>query len=236
VEGEAIPSHQSATMPPVRDLVGEEAVPSTFQALAVVVFALLPGALYVWGFERQAGRYGIGLSDRVLRFVGGSAVFLSLFAAPLYWLMANYREALLAAEPLPGWLALPPIAYVVLPFAVGSVVGYGQREGWSWVGALTGPDPAPRAWDYVFRYRVDGWIRCRLKSGTWLGGAYADANGRRSYAAGYPEPQDLYLAASAAVDEETGEFLLNEHGQPLLGSGGLLLRWEEVEYLEFIDA
>jgi hypothetical protein len=75
-----------------------------------------------------------------------------------------------------------------------------------------------------------------MKSGTWLGGAYANANGRRSYAAGYPEPQDLYLAASVAVDSETGEFQLDEAGWPRLGSGGLLSRWEEVEYLEFIDS
>ena len=47
-------------------------MPNTFQALAVLLVALLPGALYVWSFERQAGRWGIGLSDRVLRFVGGS--------------------------------------------------------------------------------------------------------------------------------------------------------------------
>lgn len=156
--------------------------------------AMLPGALYVWAFERQAGRYGIGLSDRVLRFVGGSAVFLAVFAGPLYALHVRFTADLLAAEPLPSWLVAFPLAY------------------------------------------VDGWIRCRLRSGTWLGGAYADANGRRSYAAGYPEPQDLYLAASVEVDPTTGEFVLDEAGQPRLGAGGLLIRWEEVEYLEFIDS
>ena len=59
-------------------------MPGTFQAAAVVVLAMLPGALYVWAFERQAGRYGIGLSDRILRFAGGSAVLLAIFAGPLY--------------------------------------------------------------------------------------------------------------------------------------------------------
>lgn len=146
-------------------------MPSTFQAVLVIVVALLPGALYVWAFERQAGRYGIALSDRVLRFVVGSAVLLAVFASPLY----------------------------------------------------------------LFQYHVDGWIRCRLKSGTWLGGAYS-ANGKRSYAAGYPHPQDHYLAASVDVDPETGEFGLDDDGRPPLGSGGLLVRWEEVEYLEFIDS
>jgi hypothetical protein len=63
-----------------------------------------------------------------------------------------------------------------------------------------------------------------------------EANGRRWYAAGYPETQDLYLAAAMTVDNETGEFLLDEQGQPEFGGGGLLVRWEEVEYLEFIEA
>jgi hypothetical protein len=62
-----------------------------------------------------------------------------------------------------------------------------------------------------------------------------NANGRRSYAAGYPEPQDLFLAAAVALDPVSGEFLLDD-GSVAVGEGGLPIRWEEVEYLEFIDA
>ena len=75
-----------------------------------------------------------------------------------------------------------------------------------------------------------------MKSGTWLGGAYADANGRRSYAAGYPEAPDLYLAAAVQLDPGTGEFVTDDAGNVQLQEGGILVRWEEVEYLEFIDA
>lgn len=211
-------------------------MPSTFQAMVVIVVALLPGALYVWAFERQVGRYGIGLSDRILRFVGGSAVFLAVFAGPLYMLQVNFMADVVELRPLPWWLAGIPAAYIGVPLTAGTVLGVGLRRGWRIAEAVAGPDPAPRAWDYLFQYHIDGWIRCRLKSGSWLGGAYADANGKRSYAAGYPEPQDLYLAASVDVDPETGEFTLDGDGRPRLGPGGLLLRWEEVEYLEFIDS
>jgi hypothetical protein len=211
-------------------------LPSTFQAIAVVVVALLPGALYVWAFERQAGRYGIGLSDRILRFVGGSAVFLAAFAGPLYVLHVNFTADALAGRSLPLWLVTFPLAYVGVPLMTGTVLGVGLRRDWRVARVVAGPDPAPRAWDYLFQYDVDGWIRCRLRSGTWLGGAYADANGKRSYAAGYPEPQDLFLAASVEVDPETGEFVFDDAGRPRLGAGGLLIRWEEVEYLEFIDS
>ena len=57
-------------------------MPSTFEARSVVLLALLPGGLFMWALERLVGRYGIGLSDRVLRFVAASTI-LHVFAAPL---------------------------------------------------------------------------------------------------------------------------------------------------------
>jgi hypothetical protein len=84
-------------------------VPDTLQSIAVLVLALLPGALYVWAFERQAGRWGIGLSDRLLRFVGGSAVFHALGAPLTYWLWAEQRQLVRDGDPLSWWLWLPVV-------------------------------------------------------------------------------------------------------------------------------
>jgi len=212
-------------------------MPSTFQAAVVTAFALLPGALHVWALERQVGRFGIGPSDRILRFVGGSAVFLAILAGPLYKLYTEFGADLANGEPLPTWVAGVPLLFVSLPLVSGTLQGVGVRRGWTVARLLTGPNPAaPRAWDYLFWNKEDGWVRCRLKSGIWLGGAFADAGGKRSIAAGYPEPQDLFLVRSVHVDPETGEFQVDGGGRPIVGDGGLLLRWEEVEYLEFIDA
>ena len=209
-------------------------MPESIPALTVAVLALLPGALYVWAFERQVGRWGIGLSDRLLRFVGGSAVFHSFFAPATLWLMADRWPAARASGHFDLALWCASVAYVGLPILAGTVVGRATRREASWARYLTGPDPAPRAWDYLFQGSHDGWVRVRLRSGTWIGGAYVNANGRRSYAAGYPEPQDLFLAAAVALDPVSGEFLFDE-GRVVVGEGGLLVRWEEVEYLE-IDA
>jgi hypothetical protein len=211
-------------------------VPDTFQALAVAVVALLPGALYVWAFERQAGRWGIGLSDRLLRFVGGSALFHAAAAPLTYWVWAEQVPQVRAGGSLTWWLWLLVIAYVALPTALGTAVGRGVRAERPWTAWFTGPDPAPRAWDHLFGQKADGWVRLRTKSGAWLGGAFADANGRRSYAAGYPEPQDLFLAAAVELDQETGEFMTDEEGNVALLEGGILLRWDEIEHLELIDA
>jgi hypothetical protein len=211
-------------------------VPSTFQAVAATAVALLPGALYIWAFERQAGRWGVGLSDRLLRFIGGSALFHAAFAPVTYWLWTDQWPRIRAGQPVSLWLWGVVTAYVVIPLAVGTAIGWGTRKRKTWAHWFTGPDPAPRAWDYLFQHEADGWIRLRLKSGVWLGGAYATANGRKSYTAGYPESQDIFLAAAVPLDPDTGEFLLDETGNVELLPGGLLLRWDEVEYLEFIDA
>jgi hypothetical protein len=211
-------------------------MPDTFQAVAVLVIALLPGALYVWAFERQAGRWGVGLSDRLLRFVGGSALFHAAAAPLAYWLWADRWDEIRTGEPVSWWMWPLVVAYVAIPAIGGTVVGRGVRSEKSWTTLFTGPDPAPRAWDHLFGQKADGWVRLRLKSGVWIGGAYADANGRRSYAAGYPEPQDLFLAAAVELDPETGEFVVDDDGNVALLDGGILVRWEEVEHLEFIDA
>lgn len=212
-------------------------MPDTFEAAGVLILALLPGALYTWAFERLVGRWGVGLSDRLLRFAGGSAIFHALAAPFTYWIWATYARTgrVARGESLPLSLWLVPLLYVGIPACLGTLAARGHRAEKSWARILTGSDPAPRAWDYLFQGHPDGWIRCRMKSGVWIGGAFADRNGRRSYVAGYPEPADLYLAQAVDVDPATGEFVIVE-GEPSLRESGLLLRWDEVEYLEFIDA
>lgn len=106
-----------------------------------------------------------------------------------------------------------------------------------WAKLFTGRSPAPRAWDHVFGSRPDGWIRLKLKSGVWLGGAYSSpGDGLDSYAAGYPDEQDLFLAEAYSVDPGTGEFELDTDGDVVPTGSGILVRWAEVEYLDYIDS
>ena len=212
-------------------------MPETFQSLAVLLLALLPGALYVWAFELQAGAWGVQLSDRLLRFVGFSAAMHALLAPITYLLWVDFvRSGRLGSGTAPLILWLAPLAYVGVPILLGTFVGRGTRSRRPWASSFTGPNPAPRAWDHLFGARPRGWVRLRLKSGTWLGGAFATrADGTRAYAAGYPEQQDLYLVESVEVDPETGSFLLDDEGTPVSRGSSILIRWEEVEYLDFIE-
>jgi hypothetical protein len=207
----------------------------SFEAVAVFLVALLPGALYVWAFERQAGRWGIGLSDRVLRFVGGSAIFHALLAPLTFRLWfeqwPDIREG--SGVGLVTWLLI--LAYVLIPVTLGTLVGTGTRKGRAWSRWLTGPYPAPRAWDFLLSGETEGWIRFKLKSGVWLAGVYAKGNERISYASGYPEVQELFLSVGIRVDPDTGEFTFDDNGDVYVTTGGLLVRWEEIEYLEFIE-
>ena len=97
---------------------------------------------------------------------------------------------------------------------------------------LAGPDPAPRAWDYVFSSRPAAAVRMRLKpDGSWLGGFYGD----RSYA-GYPEaPQDIYLEQTFSMNQDDESFVRDAAGRPVELGTALLIRWDEVLFMEFMS-
>ena len=221
-------------------------MPDTFQALLVTFLAVLPGALYTWAFEREVGRWGIGLSDRVLRFVGTSGLFLSVYAYPLYLLWTFYlharvetnegvvfRNLVLEGEAVPWWLFLVPVAYIGLPLALGTFGALAVNRGWTRTSrVIAGIDPAPRAWDFLFSPRPTGLVRARLK-GTdgWVGGLF----GEDSYAAGYPEsPQDIYLERAYDVEAD-GSFARDDRGNPQELGSGILVRADDILHLEFIS-
>ena len=139
-----------------------------------------------------------------------------------------------------GWVWLSALAYAVLPVSTGLLLGWGQRTKRPWVTWLLGDSPEPRAWDHVFRDRPVALVRLRLRSGEWRSGLFADPDdgSRRSYAAAYPAEQDLFLHALVRADPRTGEIEAGGDGEPipLEGPTGLLVRWSEVEFLEFVEA
>ncbi len=210
----------------------------TFQALAVFGIGILPGGAYVWAFERQAGAWAPWYSDRLLRIVGISAA-VHILAAPLsYWLWSSFVEPgrLARAEPVSWFLWLVPIAYVGLPWAIGTYLGRAAKEQrWPW-SRLTriAPNRSPRAWDHLFARELSGYVRVKLKGGGWVAGAYAaeTAGGPPSLASRYPEPGDLWLARQLEIDDD-GRLARGPDGLQVLKPGGVLVRWDEMDYLEF---
>jgi hypothetical protein len=216
-------------------------VPQSFTALFIVIVAVLPGALYTWALEREVGNWGIGFADRVLRFVGVSAVFLAVAAYPVYrfWLAylhhptgraGRFASPLLQGQALPWWVWLLPIGYVAIPIGLGTLAGLSVHR-WTTVSrVLVGRDPAPRSWDFLFSPRPAGVVRVEFKDGRFAGGVFA----AEWYAAGYPEqPQDVYLERMYRVlDDGTFAEGDDEGGFEEMGSGALI-RWDEIKVLEF---
>jgi hypothetical protein len=218
-------------------------VPDTFQAVGVLVLAVLPGALYVWAFERVVGPWGIGLTDRLLRFIGISAgVHVLLLPITYRWYRLYVVSGDLAAGrslPRVVWFGL--IAYVFVPIIVGYLIGQATKRNINWLSLIVGEQPAPRAWDELFLQGGNGYVSIKLKGtgseeGKWVAGWFgsAEIGGklRHSRVARYPETQDLYLVQTLECDESSGELLLHD-GDIITFDVGLLVRWEQVEYLYF---
>lgn len=216
-------------------------MPDTFEALLIAILIVVPGATFVWGMEKVTGAWGAKAGDRVLRFVAIS-VIVHAFLSPLtYELYRDYVHTnyLRDAKPLPTSIWYGLIAYALLPFVLGSWVGRALNERRPIITAIFGRQAdAPRAWDYVFSGEPGGYVRLLLKTNPpiWVAGAFATTEqGQRSYAATYPEDGDLYLASRIHCHPDTGEILTDGRGRPTLLDGGLLVRWGEIQYLEFIE-
>lgn len=203
---------------------------ATLEALAVLVLALLPGALYTWAFERSVGRWGIGFSDRLFRFIGISAFLHALAAPATYAIWRDYlrEDAQPGLNNLPGWMWGAALLYVAVPSALGYLVAFGYQRQWKPIRAVMGSSAPPTAWDAIFSGNPAGWVLMRLQSGRWIGGEYA----KGSYAGGYPEPADLFLSKECWVDQEVEDFIRGADGLPIPNAFGVLVRWEEVEYLQ----
>lgn len=92
--------------------------------LIILLVAVLPGAAYTWGFERQAGSFRVSLADRTLRFVGASVLF-HLALAPLNWLLYRllvpFGRAVDGGDFLLLWAAVGVLAFLRMRSAMPSV-------------------------------------------------------------------------------------------------------------------
>jgi hypothetical protein len=216
-------------------------MPSTLEALAVALLAVVPGAMFIWGMERLTGAWGIKATDRILRFLGFSVFFQVLISPLTYYLWARYIHSghIGRGEPLPYWLYQLAILYVLLPFLFGSLAGYAVVNDRPWAVSLFGYlARAPRAWDALFARAPVGYMRILLNIDppVWIAGAYiTSATGRQSASSIYPEDEDLYLAVRIECDPATGAFQSGPDGAPIRQNSGILIRREDVLYFEFIE-
>lgn len=213
---------------------------ATFQALAVLLTSVLPGALFTFEYEREYTRAVSGdSSERMIVFLTTSAVF-AMASAPL--LYQGYRTYIVTGrlkdgEPLPWWIWLIVAGYVIVPLLVGFLAGNAARERRRGSRFLTGPRPHPTAWDALFRTpKLGGLLRLTLKDGTLIVGEWAtgDAGSKLpdSYASAFPHAQDLYLRETFAMKDD-GSLEVDENDDTVPRGVAVLISWSEVAYAEF---
>lgn len=220
-------------------------IPSSFQALGVILLALLPGGLYELSREQRSGRWGLRGTDQIVRMLGFSVAFQVLIAPLTYWLYGHYVVTgyLARGGPISGWVWVLCAGYVLVPFTLGRVTALGHRyrdrPATRWqrllvrvVSTYTDTAPAPRAWDQLFTGRNrPGWIVLHLIDGSRLAGEWND-----SYASGYPEEdKDLFLSDQVALTDD-GQFEIDTDGLPVSLQKALLISWDQVHHLDFYEA
>lgn len=206
---------------------------TTLLSLVIIWMAVLPGALFIWAFEMLVGRWATGIRGGLLRSVGYSAVFHIIFLPLTYHVRMFYWDRIWEGRYVTPWVWAFVALYVIVPIVLGLLAGWGTRKTWVysskrywWIRLLMGNSPAPRAWDHLFgRAQLSGWVRLRTKSGVCMAGFY----GNGSYVASYPETQDIYISHMVMVSSSS-----DDRRETLMKPRGLLIRWDEVEYLEFM--
>jgi len=217
-------------------------------ALAIAVL-LIPGVAFIWGYERWNEVYARRARDWPFRLAAIAAVYLAVASGTIYWLASNYWTDLAKLRPVPKWLAFVPFAYVVGAVACGFALGglvrllaaWGRwltRFAWlnrveQWlVGWTRSGRGAPNAWAYLFRSESEGVVRCKLKSGRWVGGYY----GIGSYASAQGPKRDLLISRAVPFGEDGAPVAphvsKDDSGGPELRTS-LLIKWDDIETLEF---
>ena len=140
---------------------------------------------------------------------------------------------LVALDPVPWYINLVPIGIVVVPYASGWGVGWLNVNYPGQMRSLLGGNRTPTAWDHLFETRAIGLLRCRLRSGRWVGGLYVEDEPVTSYAATDEDDRDLYIVRAVLFDQETAAPVLRD-GVPIETNGGILLQWRDIESLEFM--
>lgn len=207
-------------------------------SLLIFVF-LFPGVFFGWGFAQSRPLHSGRAREWLIRYASMSAGWLAVGAWPLHWLYRSYWQDLVDGKTLPPLVYLVPLAFLAVPAVAGWCAGQLalKLRGWAqrikWVGRLMATSATPSAWDHLFDSREAGFVRCRLRSGRWVGGLYDSSQPVRSYASDGKADQDIFMASAVEFDQESGAVLLRE-GKYAWTGGGLYLRSNDIETLDFV--
>lgn len=201
-------------------------VPSTFQALAVILLAIVPGfiATNFWLHTKTWKGRGPDLQT-VLQSLAVSLLIQAIMAPVtivwLYpvrnkleqhpWWVAGWAGLVVLIVPCLGGILLGRLADIIFDPQTLSTNG-GVRRGLAW---FFRPSPPPTIWDWLFTSQVPSgsYIVVEFDNGRRIAGTFEAG----AVAMTSPEPQGLFLPREWSVDSN-GDLL-----QEVPGSGGVTL-------------
>ena len=204
-------------------------MPSTLTALALLLVAVVPGAVALTAYEHAAGRTRGDSNDRIVRFVVATALLAPVVVmfAWLFWRRVlhvpngagGFRNVLRDGQPSAWWTLAPP-AYITAAASAGWIAGSGRERWMRWRMSRRSNRNAPRGtrpWDMLFAGGDPSVVACRLRDGRAVGGLFGGAS-FASY--GSAAERELVLERAYQVDEDA-TVLRDEQGVPLdHGQGG----------------
>lgn len=179
-------------------------MPATFEALAVLVFAVVPGYLAIAAWSRAKTWAGLRTDlETVVRSIAVSLVIQVLFGPiTITWIYPYWQANKLDQHPSEvGWWLF--IVILVIPLIGGTATGL--LSNWFFTHLPKVAPIAPSAWDEFFDPREippSGFIIVEFADGKRIGGGW----GTGSYAITSPQKQGLVLAV---------EWELDDDGQPI---------------------
>jgi hypothetical protein len=210
-------------------------VPDTVQQLTILLVLVLPGVFYQAVRERLRGVLPAEREpqNRLMRAIAVGVILdgvYAVIAGP--WLVrvitGGPGGSGSAGGSAFGGLARHPraagLAALLLVVAVPAGVAWAEAT-WTARRLRARYDPAPTAWDALFRDRGSCFVRIRTKSGLWVGGWL----GSRSAVSAYPNDADIYLQSQYRMRAD-GTFVAR-----VPGSAGVYLRGADIEVIEMLE-
>jgi uncharacterized protein DUF6338 len=204
-------------------------VPDTVQQLTILLVLVLPGVFYQAVRERLRGVLPAEREpqNRLLRAIAVGVILDAVYAV----IAGPWLVGLASGGPKGsalGGLARQPraagLAALLLVVAVPAGVAWAEAT-WTARRLRARYDPAPTAWDALFRDRGSCFVRIRTKSGLWVGGWL----GSRSAVSAYPNDPDIYLQRQYTMRAD-GTFVTR-----VPGSAGVYVRGADIEVIEMLE-
>jgi hypothetical protein len=198
---------------------------TSFDAVFYAITFLVPGFIMDLTLSIFAPRRQEDLQISILRFLTLSCVNYAVWCWLIYLIFfTTYREV------LSGFYTAVFLGVFVFisPLAIGVLLGFFSQKEWikkilNRLGLNT-ISSTTTSWDYRFSklFNESVWLKVILKDGTTVAGY----SGNNSFASSISSERDLYIEEMYTIDT-------NKSWERLIPPRGILLKAEEIKYIEF---